>query len=33
LAAAKQYKSKSLATLDKVLAKNADRVKIKAVLI
>ena len=33
LAAAKQFKSKSLATLDKVLAKNVARVKIKAVLI
>ena len=33
LAAAKQFKSKSLVTLDKVLAKNVDRVKMKAVLI
>ena len=33
LAAAKQFKSKSLATLDKVLAKNASNVKIQAVLI
>jgi hypothetical protein len=33
LAAAKQLKSKTLVTLDKVLGKNADRVKIKAVLI
>jgi hypothetical protein len=33
LAAAKQLKSKSLATLDKVLGKNADRVKMRAVLI
>jgi len=33
LAAAKQLKSKSLATLDKVLGKNVARVKIKAVLI
>ena len=33
LAAAKQFKSKSLVTLDKVLAKNVGRVKIKAVLI
>jgi predicted nucleic acid-binding protein len=33
LAAAKQFKSKSLATLDKVLGKNADRLKIKAILI
>ena len=33
LAAAKQFKSKSLATLDKVLAKNVGRVKIKAISI
>jgi predicted nucleic acid-binding protein len=33
LAVAKQLKSKSLATLDKVLAKNASSVKIQAVLI
>jgi len=33
LAVAKQLKSKSLATLDKVLAKNASNVKIQAVLI
>jgi predicted nucleic acid-binding protein len=33
LAAAKQLKAKSLATLDKVLGKNADRVKMRAVLI
>ncbi|QWE19158.1 type II toxin-antitoxin system VapC family toxin [Polynucleobacter corsicus] len=33
LAAAKQFKSKSLATLDKFLAKNASNVKIQAVLI
>lgn len=33
LAVAKQLKSKSLATLDKVLAKNANSVKIQAVLI
>lgn len=33
LAAAKQLKCKSLATLDKILSKNADRVKIKALLI
>ena len=33
LAVAKQHKSKSLATLDKVLAKNANSVKIQAVLI
>jgi predicted nucleic acid-binding protein len=33
LAAAKQFKSKSLATLDKVLAKNVARVKIKAISI
>ena len=33
LAVAKQLKSKSLATLDKVLAKNAGNLKIQAVLI
>lgn len=33
LAVARQLKSKSLATLDKVLAKNASNVKIQAVLI
>lgn len=33
LAVAKQYKAKSLATLDKVLAKNGARVKIKAALL
>ncbi|MBU3568492.1 type II toxin-antitoxin system VapC family toxin [Polynucleobacter alcilacus] len=33
LASAKQLKAKSLATLDKVLGKNADRVKMRAVLI
>ena len=33
LAVAKQYKAKTLATLDKVLAKNGTRIKIKAALL
>ena len=33
LAVAKQFNSRSLATLDKILGKNAARVKIKAVLL
>jgi len=33
LAAAKQLKAKSLATLDKILGKNSSRVKIKPILI